>query len=89
MNSTQLMREIRAFSTKPRADRLPSRLRQAIRRVRDHICGVFGVKASEVTDAHVAAFVQKLSFPYTYHNMSGIGYSTEKALKQWAKRQIS
>lgn len=66
---------------------LPTRLRQAIDRVRWHICGVFGVRESTVTDAHVAQFLLRVKQDYLFRKLPGIGYQSEEDLLRWSHQQ--
>jgi hypothetical protein len=69
--------------------RLPHRLRAAIQRLREHLCSLLGVKASALTDAHVAAFARRAcpDGAYMYEHFQGIGYETREALLRWAGEQ--
>jgi hypothetical protein len=66
------------------ASRLPSRLQHAIDRVRWHVCGVFGIKAIDVSDAHAAEFVTRIDDDYLFRVLPGVGIQTEDDLRAWA-----
>jgi len=68
-----------------RPSRLPSRLQHAIDRVRWHICGVFGVKAIDVADAHVAEFLARTDDEYLFRVLPGVGLQTEDDLRAWGR----
>lgn len=85
MKTDELTERINQFDPTPEPRPLPTRLKQAIDRVRWHVCGVFGVRESAVTDAHVAAFLSRVKADYLFRKMPGIGYETEEALLKWAR----
>lgn len=93
--SDPLLRKIEAF-TAPKNEfnrfnpppRMSNRLHHAIARVRDHICGLFGAKASAVSDVHVARFVIASDENYLWRNMPGIGPIAEGELETWAWRLL-
>ena len=71
------------------ASRLSSRLQHAIDRLRWHICGVFGVKATEVSDAHVAKFLARMDDDYLFRALPGVGIQTEDDLRDWGRAHPS
>lgn len=70
--------------------KLSSKLRVSIARVRDHICGLRGVKAGEIADTTVAAFVTSRDYTdiYRHRYLSGLGYKGNQELLKWARRQL-
>lgn len=85
--SEMLMDSIEAFDAGESSAPLPFRLRNAVERVRAHICGLFGVKAATVSDAHVAKFLGRTSPEYLFRHLPGIGYQTEEELLKWAAQE--
>jgi hypothetical protein len=83
----ELMQRIKAFVPPPLPKTIPNRLHTAIERVRWHICGVFGVHQTAVTDAHIAAFLRHVKVDYLFPNLPGIGCQTEEAMLKWARKQ--
>jgi hypothetical protein len=65
------------------------RLRNALERFRWFICGTFGVLREDVSDAHVAALIERSvrDFAFMYRNFPGIGLSTQEELATWASQQ--
>jgi hypothetical protein len=65
------------------------RLRNALERFRWFICGTFGVLREDVSDAHIAALIERgvRDFAFMYRNFPGVGLSTQEELAAWAGQQ--
>lgn len=86
-----LMKKIAAFALPEKErGRASRRVQNGVTRIRDHICGLYGVKATEVSETHVAMFWLKIGndYSYQYTHFFNIGLSTSEELEKWAEEQI-
>ncbi len=89
MKTNELSKQIKSLiPTSPmESSRLPSRLQHAIDRLRWHICGIFGVKAMDVRDKHVAEFLGRIEDEYLYRVLPGIGSLTIDDMRAWGRAE--